>query len=55
MGVYLQVRHAHFDEGRGKRSIAHDFGLARRSVDKECAFAGQPLNVFDDLLAISVR
>ena len=42
MGVYLQVRRAHFDEGRSKRSIARDFGLARGTVDKMCAFAVPP-------------
>ena len=42
MEVYLQVRRAHFDEGRSKRSIARDFGLARGTVDKMCAFAVPP-------------
>lgn len=40
--VYLPVRRAHFDEGRSKRSIARDFGLARGTVDKMCAFAVPP-------------
>ena len=42
MEVYLQVRRAHFDEGRSKRSIARDFGLARGTVDKMCAFPSPP-------------
>ena len=42
MEVYLQVRLAHFDERRSKRSIARDFGLARGTVDKMCAFAMPP-------------
>ena len=43
MEVYLQVRRAHFDEGRSKRSIARDFGLARGTIDKMCAFSVPPV------------
>ena len=42
MELYLQVRRAHFDEGRSKRSIARDFGLVRGTVDKMCAFPMPP-------------
>ena len=42
MEVYLQVRRAHFDAGYSKRSIARDFGLARGTVDKMCAFPVPP-------------
>ena len=42
MEVYLAVRRAHFDEGRSKRSIVRDFGLARGTVDKMCAYSSPP-------------
>ncbi len=42
MEVYLQVRRAHFDDDRSKRSIARDFVLAHGTVDRMCAFAVPP-------------
>ena len=36
MDMYLEVRMAHFDEGRSRRSIARDKGLSRWVVDKMC-------------------
>lgn len=42
MDKYLEVRMAHFDEGRSRRSIARDMGLSRWVVDKMCAYSAPP-------------
>lgn len=42
MELYLRVRQAVFVEGRSRRETARNFGIARKTVDKMCAFSAPP-------------
>ena len=42
MGLYLKVRHAHFEDGLSGRQIARDFGISRDSVSKMLAYSEPP-------------
>jgi hypothetical protein len=40
--LYLLVRQSVFIEGRSRRETARIFGIARKTVDKMCAFSVPP-------------
>ena len=40
--LYLRVRQSVFVEGRSRRETARLFGIARKTVDKMCAFSAPP-------------
>jgi transposase len=40
--LYLRVRQAVFVEGRSRRETARNFGIARKTVEKMCAFSAPP-------------
>ena len=42
VGLYLKVRHAHFEDGLSGRQIARDFGISRDSVSKMLAYSEPP-------------
>lgn len=42
MELYLRVRQAVFVEGRSRRETARNFGIARKTVEKMCAFSAPP-------------
>ncbi|WP_161539744.1 hypothetical protein [Paramagnetospirillum kuznetsovii] len=42
MDLYLLVRQSVFVEGRSRRETARLFGVARKTVDKMCAFSVPP-------------
>ena len=43
--LYLRVRQSVFVEGRSRRETARLFGIARKTVDKMCAFGDVPAHV----------
>ena len=42
MDLYLEVRRSVFVEGRSRRETARRFGIARKTVEKMCAFSAPP-------------
>lgn len=42
LDLYVQVRHAHFEDGLSRRQISRDFGISRDSVSKMLTYAEPP-------------